>query len=259
MPGLAPPTANPYPTVEQVMNIARARVNDMTNDSAGDLLADNVPSSQQYLNAAWSWLQKRCATAGVETFKKEITLFQLPAQASQDPANQAWVTWLGCSDGVNQYPMPTLPQDLIQPLSVWQRQSGSQGEFFLMYQAQDGLPRWFDYQVYDWRADGLYFYAPTYQRDLQIRYSAYRQSLDLTRPGDAVPIMMCEDALGARIAFEFASARGAMQAGQMKQWADEAFEQIALGSSQRRQRQSTRRQPYNRRRTCAPFPYIQNS
>lgn len=277
MPGLPSPTGNPYPTIECVMNVARARVNDMMNDTAGDLLADDVPASQVYLTAAWKWLQRRCTTAGVETFLKEITIYSLPVQATNDVANQAWITWLGCSDGVNQYELPRLPQDMIHPLSVWQRLSlganpdGSFSQnsspFYLMVQAQDGLPRWLDYNVYDWRSDGMYFYAPTWLRDLQIRYSAYRQELSLATnsPTDTpatrtVPIMMCEDCLGSRIAFEFANARGSAQAPAMEAWADKAFETITLGSTQRKMRRSTRRKPYSRRgRNFGPYPYLQNN
>jgi hypothetical protein len=116
-----------------------------------------------------------------------------------------------------------------------------------MTQAQDGLPRWFDFNVYDWRHDGLYFSAPAYQRDLLIRYSAALIDLDITLPDQQVPIMMCEDALGSRVAFEFANARGAVQAPSVKQWADDAFEIIVQRTTRRKMRQSIRRKPYSRR------------
>lgn len=248
MPGIAPPVGNPYPTIGSVMNVARARVNDMINDADGDLLTNEAPYSQTYLSAAWRWLQRRCATAGVETAINEVVLYDLPAQGSQDPADQAYVAWLGCSDGVNQMEAPRLPMELIYPLSVWRRQACTQNAFGLMSQARDGLPPWFDFNVYDWRHDGLYFYAPTYSQDLKIRYSAYLRDLDITLVGQEVPIMMCEDALGARVAFEFASARGSAQATQMETWANNAFDTIAQGSSRRKQRQSLRRIPYNRGR-----------
>ena len=248
MPGVPSPTSNPYPTIELVMDNARSRVNDMINDATGDLLADNIPASQTYLTSAWNWLQRQCATAGVETFKREITLVGIPQRYSQDIAKQAWITWLGCSDGVNQYAQPCLPQDMILPLSMWRRQSGTISYFLPMILATDGLPRLFDTNIFDWREDGMYFYAEQWPQDFQLRYSAYRPTLDITKAATTtVPIMMCDDCMGWRIAFEFANARGSDQAPQLKGMADDAFTTIKMGSTQRRQRQNLRRQPYNRR------------
>lgn len=247
MPGIPSPTANPYPSIELIMDGARSRVNDMINDAAGDLLADDVPASQTYLTRAWNWLQRQCATAGVETFKREITLTSIPQRYSQDIANQSWITWLGCSDGINQYEQPRLPQDMILPLSLWRRQSGTTAYFLPMVLANDGLPRLFDTNVFDWREDGLYFYGEQWPQDFQMRYSAYRPSLDIAKPTTTVPIMMCDDCMSWRVSFEFANARGSDQAPQLKGLADDAFNTIKLGSTQRRQRQNLRRQPYNRR------------
>lgn len=75
----------------------------------------------------------------------------------------------------------------------------------------------------------------------------YRPPLDITKPQSTVPIMMCDDCMGWRVAFEFANARGSDQAPQLKGLADDAFNTIKMGSTQRRQRQNLRRQPYNRR------------
>lgn len=258
MPLVSPTLGNPYPTINAIMDVARARVNDMMNDTSGDLLSNDAPYSQTYLSAAWHWYQDKCADAGVETLIKEIVLYGLPATASNDPADKAHVTWMGCSDGVNQFETPALPQDLIQPLSVWRRQSGTQAPFQLMTQAKDGLPTCFDYTVYDWRDDGMYYYASNYTQDFQIRYSAYRAELLLSQPLSLVPMMRCENCLGARVAFEFANARGAAQAPQMEQWAEKAFQEgAAQRTSKRKQRQSLRRIPYSRRGRGVIWPYIQ--
>ena len=247
MPLVPPSTGFPYPSIELIMNNARSRVNDMINDATGDLLANDVPASQTYLTSAWQWLQRQCATAGVETFKRETTLFGIPARASEDIANQSWITWSGCFDGVSQYDSPSLPQDMILPLSLWRRQSGTTAYFLPMILANDGLPRLFDTNIFDWREDGLYFYSELWAQDFQLRYSAYRAPLDISRPTDPVPIMMCDDCMGWRVAFEFANSRGSDQAPQLKGLADDAFTTIKMGSTQRRQRQNLRRQPYNRR------------
>lgn len=264
MPTVDPGIGFPYPTINEVMDIARARVNDMMNDTTGDLLSNDAPASQTYLTAAWKWYQARCDTAGVQTFIRHITIYGIPPRMNDDVANESWLTWAGCSDGVNQFEDPTLPQDMISPKSVWRRQSQIATEgaintapFNLMDQATDGLSVWLDCNVYDWRDDGLYFYATNYQQDWKFRYSAYRPSLDITQPYSQIPMMMCEDCLGARVAFEFANSRGATQAPAMKAWAETAFTTISLRATRIKGRQNIRRQGYSRGNNCyRPYPNI---
>ena len=235
------------------MNAARFRVNDTINDIGGDLLRDDDPVTDAILQSAWRWLQAMAYTAGVETYIKEtLQPLQVSSGPANDPANQAFISWTGSGDGFVQSDTPALPADMIQPLSVWRRATGSAGTpnnalFMLMEQAQNGLPPYLDYNIYDWRDDGLFFYAPTYAQDIRIRYAAYRAPLQLLVTGAVVPMMMCEDCLAARVAFEYASQRGAVAAPTMKAWADEAFQVIASKSSRRTQRRTVRRRPYTSR------------
>jgi len=261
---------NPYPTVETIMNQARVRVNDASSDISGDLLTDDAPYTPTILNTAWRWLQGVAYTAGVETYRQEIVLFQIPARAVDDTAYQSFINWQGCGDGQNQFDSPAMPQDMIQPLTVWRRPSmtlnadGSQAintsPFWLMEQAIDGLPVYLNTNVHDWRqGDGLYFFGEDYAQDMRVRYAAYRADLDITQPTSLVPMMMCEDALSARIAYEYTSLRGAEQAPAMKQMSEDAFQVIAKRSTQRKQRQSTRRQSYSaekRTNGCNYWPII---
>lgn len=250
-------TGNPYPTINQVMNIARARVNDMMNDEAGDLLANDSPASQTYLTAAWKWLQSACDVRGVQTFIKSIPIYGIPGIQNKDVMNEAWITWAGCSDGVNQFDGPILPQDMISPKSIWRRKSVAANQdgtpglntagLELMAQGIDGLPPYLDFNTFDWRDDGIYFYAAAYAQDWKFRYSAYRPELDITEPDSQITIMMCEDSLGARVAFEYASSRGAAQAPAMEAWAETALDKIPQRATRLKQRQSIRRQGYTGR------------
>jgi hypothetical protein len=235
------------------MDAARSRVNDMMNSAEGDLLANDVPASQTYLTDAWDWLQARCETAGVQTFIRSVPIYGIPARATDDVANECHITWEGCSDGVNQYETPALPQDMISPKSIWRRPSSAgapitvnTSNMELMEHATDGLPVVLDCNVVDWRDDGIYFYGANYAQDWKFRYSAYRPPLDITRPNDKVTIMMCEDCLGARIAFEFASARGSAQTSALEAWSESALLTIPKRATRIKMRQSIRRQPYSR-------------
>jgi len=236
----------------------------MMNDTTGDLLSNDSPASQTYLTAAWKWYQARCDTAGVQTFIRHTTIYGIPARANDDVANESWLTWSGCSDGVNQFDGPVLPQDMISPKSCWRRQSQvtsnpgtpNTAPFNLMVQATDGLPVWLDCNVYDWREDGLYFYGTNYPQDWKFRYSAYRAPLDITQPDSQVPMMMCEDCLGARVAFEFANSRGATQAPAMEAWAETAFTTISLRATRIKGRQNIRREGYSGRNRNRGYPNI---
>ena len=260
MPVVPPALGNPYPTVGLIFQFARQRVNDMLNTVDGDLLIsgdDPAPYTQTMLTSAWRWYQAKCASAGVETMKKTIVLYGLPVQATQDAADEAYVTWLGCSDGVNQYDGPALPQDLIQPVSVRFRQSGQMNFCEPVEQATDGLPGYLRYDVYDWRDDGMYFYAPQFVRDMKLQYAAYRPDLDATNEAALVPMMFCEDCLGARLGFEFANARkpGGAGATSLSSWSEKAFEEGAGSrTSRRRQRGNFKRIPYSGRRARVFYP-----
>lgn len=252
MPIVPSPASSPYPLIGGVMDAARSRVNDMMNDTSGDLLANDAPASQTFLTDAWDWLQAKCDTAGVQTFIRVAFLSGIPARSNDDVANESSITWLGCSDGVFQYEGPTLPPDMISPKSIWRRRtqggatpSNNDASFCLMTPSTDGLPVYLDSNQYDWRDDGIYFYGADYAQDWKFRYSAFRPPLDITLPNTQVPIMMCKDCLGARVAFEFANARGGAQAPAMEAWAETAFLTISQRASRIKQRQNIRRQPYS--------------
>lgn len=262
MPLIDPTIGFPYPTINEVMDIARARVNDMMNDTEGDLLANDSPASQTYLTAAWKWYQARCDVAGVQTFKKTVALYGLPARTTNDVMNEAWINWAGVSDGVNEYPGPVIPQDMISPKSIWRRGSqpqalmNNQQGLQLMTQATDGLPPLLDCNVYEWRQDGIYFYAALFTQDWKLSYSAYRAPLDITEPDNQVPMMFCEDCLGARVAFEFANSRGAAQAPAMEAWAETAFGTTSQRATRIKARQNIRRQGYSRGMARGNYPNI---
>ena len=239
------PSGSPLPTINAVMNVARSRVGDMLDSVDGTLLTNDAAFSQTYLSAAWAWYQERCANAGIELQIRETTLTGFPARATDDVTLQCFITWNGCGDGVSEYDGPALPQDLVNPLSVWRRQSGQATNLLqLMTQAKDGLPRYLDTNVYDWRENGFYFYGTYYPQDFLFRYSTYWADLDLTQPQSQIPMRGCEDCLGARVAFEYASSRGSAQASVMENWANTAFDQSAVRTSRRRQRGTFRRKRY---------------
>ena len=250
---------DPYPLTQDVMNLARVRVNDCAISLDGNLLSNNQPYTNTILQAAWRWLQTKCAVAGVETFIRSTYIQGIPAAAKQDTAYECYLTWEGCGDGVFQYEAPGLPPDLILPLHIGYRQSGTQNNFNDLDQALDGLPRYLNVNVYDWRDDGMYFYGWSVAADIKLRYAAYRAPLNLGDPQNQATIMFCEDALSARIAYEFANLRGAAQAPAMMQAAEDAFDVIAQRTARKNQRRAIRRRPYSGRSTGWNYPTVRNN
>lgn len=246
MPVLAP-GASPYPLVSFIMNLARARTNDAQNDISGDLLANDQPYTLTFLNQAWRWLQTKLANTGVETAIHTAVIYNLPVTLTQDTALECFVNVKGCSDGTNEYNTPTLPEDIILPLEVGMRMSGTTNTFCKMESATGGLPHWFDPHVYDWRGDAMYYYGFQYQTDLKIRYSAFLPPLDLLDPLAVAPIMYCEDALAARVGLEYANSRGGAGATLLQQMSEDACNEIAVKTGRKNQRKSIRRQPYGGR------------
>ena len=246
MPGIIT-GGNPYPLVQDILNLARARVNDTAISIDGSLLSNTQPYTLTLLNGAWRWIQAKCATAGVSTFVRTGLLQGIPVAALQDTAYESSITWAGCSDGVNQMSGPALPPDLILPLKVGVRNTSTTGEFTPLLQADNGLPEWLDTNVYDWREDGMYFYGKSIAQDMKLRYAAYRADLTLD-VGAQAPIMFCQDAMSARLAYEFANMRGAVQAPAMAAASVEAFNTISQKSARMTGRKNIRRQSYSNRR-----------
>lgn len=247
MPVVPAAVVSPYPTVEAVMNRARVRVDDTALGLSGELLADTMPYSETLLNLAWDWLQTRMANAGIELTIREVIITGLPIAANvagNAPAVAA-LTWLGCTDGVNQYDQPNLPADLNMPLDV-HRDNGN--GFVLMSQADNGLTDYTRLLDYDWRSDGMYFFPTDTPTNFRVRYSAKFAPLSLaTAATTLVPVLFCEDALSARVAFEFCNMRGAAQTVAMQQLADAAFQMLAQRTARKNERRSLRRLPYSNR------------
>lgn len=245
MPLVNSASASPYPTINQIMEAARTRVNDTALDIDGELLANDQPYSETLLNLAWSWWKDKCAISGIERPIRTVDIYGVPASAGLGQY-RSWINWFGCSDGVNQYESPTLPNDLFLPLNVKRRISGGTGCYTDMTQANNGLPNWYDPSVYDWSDDGLYFYGTAEPQDFQIRYSADLARLIIANVNDSVPFVGCERAISARLAYEYANRLGSVQAPVMAQLADDEFSMISQRTGRKNQRRNIRRQPYAR-------------
>lgn len=250
MPILPPGALAPYDSVNTVLNTARVRLNDAIQSIGGDVLTNNQPFTQVIVNTAWRRLQEFLANLGFTRSKSETILTGLPVVASSDPASQVSLSWTNYNDGVNEWTSPVLPQDLILPLKLWERQSGTNARFLPMGVALDGLPtdpKGGRNLLWEWRNDTIFMPGSQLVMDLRLRYAAYLPDF-ITTGGvlwynQPVPVMRSLDAFSNYICAEMANARGDMDGATFEAKAEAAARLIFNREVQMKQRVNIRRQP----------------
>ena len=199
------------------MNLARAIINDMLRTRAGQNLTDTKPYSIEYLNASIEDVQEALANAGVTTqIADNFILSSITPVPTIDPGIQVYIDVNGYFNGVEVLAQPRLPRDMILPLLVWERQTGSGQQFQKVEPAADGLPSQRQgpyYGQYEWRQSKIWLVGSTETRDLRLRYEQallpYAQDQDLSKA--IIPIRGGKRALAFGVAEYYAGARGAPQ------------------------------------------------
>jgi hypothetical protein len=217
---LPPPLTAPYDQLEQVLQLGRVRLNDAIQSINGDILTDQQPFTATMVTGAWRAFQEYLANMGSVRFKKPLVLFGFPPVASTDPASWTALTWSNFFDGVSYWVPPfasVLPQDMILPLKMWERQTGTQSQFDCapMEQAVESLPdcRKGPFNGYwYWENDTLYMPGSIYSMDLRFEYAAYladfATNLDGTVIGaQPVPVMRALNPLAWYFCAEAAEGR----------------------------------------------------
>ena len=139
MPILPPANTIPFPSADDVLNLARARLNDTIFSAAGNLLANTQNYTFTLLNGAFEHLQEDMADSGYPAMTRETVLEALAVVGTTDPSAQVAVSYQNYFDGVSYWDSPVLPQDLIIPLRLQERQTGTQQFFTDIQQANDGI------------------------------------------------------------------------------------------------------------------------
>lgn len=227
----------PYDTVEMVLQSARVRLNDAIQSINGDILTDTAAFTPQVINNAWRRLQEYLVDRGFSKFNEEIIFLSVPAWGATDPGVFVSFNWSQYSDGVNPWPSPVSPQDMISPLEMFERVSGSNGTYYEMDQIFNGLPtanpstgpgpRDALNHLWEWRDETIYMPGAIGDTDLRLRYAAYAPDFAYNGGwGMPVPIMRSQNSFSWYVCSEMARPRADMDAGQFDQFAMEAAEQI---------------------------------
>jgi hypothetical protein len=221
-----------YPIAEDVLQLARAGINDMQRGITGSILTDTAPFTNVYLNAAIRRTQRELANNGLTSnIRDNVIITPLTPAVGADPGLQVYVSSLGYFDGANVNANPTLPADLILPLEVWERQTGSAAQFQFMPSPAEGLnsrsPGSY-FGQWEWREDRINMTGSTITEDLRLRYEA---SLPRVAPGanyslTSIPIRDGEDVLAAAVVLQYARTRGSALRQEAKTWFDDEIYQL---------------------------------
>ena len=225
----------PYDPISAMTSAARARLNDMIESQNGDVLTDDQPFTLQMVNNAWRRFQRKLADAGYVSLEKE-TILPLPGMTSADPGVFMWISWTRCFDGTTAQLSPVLPQDLIGPLKLWERATGSGAQFIeidSILQGLDAVAKQDWNQQSEWRNDAIWMPGANPATDLRIRYAAYYADFtDIqANPNQPVPIMQCLDPFSNYICSEMANSRADLDAATFDAKADEGATLIAQRQS----------------------------
>lgn len=243
-----------YCSVEQVFTLARALVNDMLVDQSGEILTDSAPFMFPLLNSAAGYFERKLANNGVKTFTKEtvlrvITPINFPplGPGATDPGRQVNVNDQGYFDGnIQTYP-PQLPPDMIAPLDLWERASGSSSPWQLMKEYPDGLPSFTQGPslcMWEWRTECIFMPGATTARELRLRYEG--ETARFLTVDDSIMVRGAEDALGNYLAALVTNARNPMAAASFSAAGDDFTNQIIISNVRARQRETVTRISYGR-------------
>jgi hypothetical protein len=211
-----------YNTAGQITALVRS----LLNDAAGNLFTDSV--LLPYANSAYRKVQRALANVQSGTFLTDNALLVVSAVTQVDASAQVSIT-----DATA--PPNQLPTDLLVPVKVWERASGSTNDFLEMTD-RDGLPSEPQGQTlryWEWRADGLYFLGATQDTQIRLRYQkSYPDFSDATSP---VLIRNAQEAIAYAAAAMAGAARGAPQAERWDVAAADAIEDLIARATQREQ------------------------
>jgi hypothetical protein len=232
-----------YNTAGQITSLVRS----LLNDAQGNLFTDTV--LLPYANSAYRKLQRTLGNAGGGGFIQDDVLLVVTAVNAVDTSLQVSIT-----DATA--PPNQLPTDLLVPIKIWERASGSSDEFDEMVDLtrHGGLPsraQSLNLSVWEWRADGVYFLGATQDTQIRLRYAkAYPDFTDAT---SAILIRNAQEAIAYATAALAGWSRGSPLAQKWDDAASDAIEDLVIGAVRREQQSSHRRRPFSARSGYTPF------
>lgn len=216
-----------------MLNTARVRLNDAIQSISGDILTDTAAFALTSINAAWRRLQEYAADLGVAALNRETIFTGVIATTLSDVGSQAWINWVGYFNGGGFQAAPVFPQDMIMPLELQERITGSAVNYTPMDRLFNGIPtvpKQTLNRVWEWRQESIYFPGATGSTDIRMRYAGFLP--DFVAPGTLpfasqnVQLMRTLNPFAWFICSEVAKARGDLDAGAFDQSAFTAMDMV---------------------------------
>lgn len=227
---------------------AQAGVNDAQSSGRtqgygiGQVYTDAV--LMPYVNACYQSLGRKLESLSDPTYIVDGAFLTVPAVAAPDPSVTVVIN--DATAAPNQ-----LPTNLLKPLRIWERQSGSTDEFVEMTNLteQGGLPSVEQGQtlgVWEWRQDGIYFIGATVPVQIRLRYEAYMA--DLVDGTSSLLLRNTREQIAFPAAVLAGKSRGAEIPPEFTQMGEDALEDVLNLTTRQLQRKNFRLRGYSRRR-----------
>jgi len=199
-----------FPTLDQIMQLVRSMSRDTFSGVGGQqgrIFTNDSPFTLPFLNEALDWMNRALRNEGV-TFpiRDNVIIYQIPPQAINEPAVNVRVGFDGYFDGQTMHGTKKLPGDLMQPLVLQQRVSGTQLPFARMSEAQEGLISSFPQQFFgqwEWINYEIRLNGSLQTMDLMFRYVSGQLPLN-TLPEDftttIIHVQDCKSAIANKMA-----------------------------------------------------------
>lgn len=254
------PGAEIFWNTGDILNFARVLLNDAQGGLSGQILADSEPYTWTLLNLCYDNLADQLEDTNVESSAYAEAIVTLPVSSgSTDPNATCRLGYDGFQDSNGfTYEQPTLPKDMLEPLTIWQRPTGINFPFQRMSQKLGGMESGFTYGAQQWyqqwefRQNSVYFLGSSFtQQDIRFRYIPSIPLL-IQPTGDQPPPVIWFARAGKLLAYmiaaEFAAIRGASNAAWLAGERDKYLQIIANKSAKRQNQTQTRRKGYGFRR-----------
>ncbi len=253
-------------SLETIMDLVRSLVNDTQagltgTPGEGQIFTDNPavsPFTQPFLNSSIRELYRELRNVGQPTLVKDniivkgLPIINSPTNGlgAADPTVQTVLSLAGYFDGVQQWPNFLLPSDMLYPVFLWERETGTNDNFQPMAQSQDGLPgqqQSITLGKWEWRNDNINFQGATTLRDIRMRYyctlpTFFSQTLDFSTT--YVPIKDCTDAVAYKTAVKYARMLGSPGLADLVAESDRQMFQLKNANTRRAQSVEYHRQPF---------------
>jgi hypothetical protein len=216
-----PATVQVYPSIEEVLNLARTYLNDTVNNGAGLIFTDDQPFILPLINSAIATYQRDLWNRSVPTMIREVFFNSVPPINSANgvgvPNPAVWqvLGYTGFNDGLNFTTTPALPSDLLVPLKLWYRSSNTDLTFSEVNETANGLQTLYQEGSlgdWEWQGDQIVWNGSINATDVRLRYLGTVTYYQDTTPPSAfpttyIPFRDSVQALAYRVAYDFAASR----------------------------------------------------